>query len=495
MSNYQLSKSTFLKGLQCEKQLYLHKFHYDKKDQLSSAQKVKFEQGNLVGELAQKLFPNGKDASPENHFNMFDSVGITKDFLTSGVSIIYEATFYFNDVLAALDILVKDNEGWKAYEVKSSTSVKDTHIPDAAVQYYTIINSGLDLKDISIVHINNDYVRNGDLELKKLFNIVSVKDKVEEYLPKVPWEIERFKGVLKSKQVPTREIGTHCEKPYPCDYKGTCWKDVPTSSILDLSGLSMKKRFEMYNSGYQQVQDLHPDEVTLTDKQWDSVNAFKTGESVINKPELVEFIQDLKYPLYYLDFETFQTAIPLYDKSKPYQQQVFQYSLHIEDFNGSDLIHKEYLADGIIDPRLEFTTQLIQDCQGEGDILVYNLSFEKTRLKELIEIYPEYEEGLIKIIDRLKDLMIPFQKGWYKTPEMKGSYSIKNVLPALVPDHSYDHLEIKNGGDASSIFTTKLMGSFSGDWDKVRKQLLEYCSLDTKAMVLILHEILRKIES
>ena len=126
---------------------------------------------------------------------------------------------------------------------------------------------------------------------------------------------------------------------------------------------------------------------------------------------------------------------------------------------------------------------------------MYNLSFEKTRLKELIEIFPEYEDGLIKIIDRLKDLMIPFQKGWYKTPKMKGSYSIKNVLPALVPDHSYDHLAIKNGGDASSMFTAKLMGSFSGDWDKVRMQLLDYCSLDTKAMVLILHEIIRKIES
>ena len=175
MSNYQLSKSTFLRGLQCEKSLYLYKYHYNLKDPITPAQKGKFEQGNLVGELAQKLFPNGNDASPENHFKIFDSVAITKDFLANGVDTIYEATFYFNDVLAALDILVKDEEGWKAYEVKSSTSVKDIHIPDAAVQYYTIINSGLDLKDISIVHINNEYVRKGDLELKSYLPLYQSK--------------------------------------------------------------------------------------------------------------------------------------------------------------------------------------------------------------------------------------------------------------------------------------------------------------------------------
>ena len=174
MSKSRLSKSTFIRGLQCEKSLYLYKHHYRLKDPTPSSLQAVFDQGNNIGILAQELFPNGADASPENHFKMVESVGKTLGFINEGNTVIYEATFQYNNVLAALDILVKDEEGWKAYEVKSSTKVSETYIKDAAIQYYTITNSGIDLKDISIVHINNQYTRDGKLDIHQLFTIECV---------------------------------------------------------------------------------------------------------------------------------------------------------------------------------------------------------------------------------------------------------------------------------------------------------------------------------
>ena len=178
-----------------------------------------------------------------------ESVIKTKAFLESGESIIYEATFTYNEVLAALDILVKDKDGWKAYEVKSSTSVSETYIKDAAIQYYTIINSGIDLVDISVVHINNQYVLDGDLDIDQLFTIESVKDRVLDYLPEIPSEITRLKNVIELDSAPNIDIGSHCHEPYDCDFKGTCWKHIPEYSVFDISNLNKKKKFDLYNQG------------------------------------------------------------------------------------------------------------------------------------------------------------------------------------------------------------------------------------------------------
>jgi len=195
--------------------------------------------------------------------------------------------------------------------------------------------------------------------------------------------------------------------------------------------------------------------------------------------------------LYYLDFETINPGIPKYQGTRPYQQVLFQYSLHINQTEDSELQHKEYLADPNKDPRIGFIEQLISECGDSGDILVYNVGFERGRLNELIEQFPHYKASLQSIVSRLKDLMVPFQNKWYYTPEMKGSYSIKNVLPAMVPELSYNDLEIKEGGIASDTFLQMINKSFKGDEGIKRKQLLEYCKLDTEAMV----QILKKLES
>ena len=483
---YRLSKSTFLKGLQCKKALYLYKHHYKLKDPISNSIQAVFDQGTNIGILAQELFPNGVDASPESYFKMHESIGKTLDFIKKGETIIYEATFQFNDVLAALDILVKDDEGWKAYEVKSSTNVSETNIKDAAIQFYTIKNSGIDLKDISIVYINNQYTKDAELDIHQLFTIESVYDQVLKFLPRIPNEVIRLKNVIESPEVPQIDIGPHCSDPYDCDFKGTCWKHIPDYSVFNIANLRIKKKFDLYNQGVIRLDQIDLGEVSLNPSQVLQVQSEINGTRHIDIVEIRNFTDGLNYPLYYLDFETIGPAVPKYNGSRPYQQLVFQYSLHIQEISTAILEHREYLADPLQDPRIGFIEQLIQDCGFKGDILVYNIGFERGKLNDLIEVFPEYSDELRGIVNRLKDLMIPFQQKWYYTPDMKGSYSIKAVLPALVPELSYNELDIKEGGTASNTFLSMVNGTFEGDVKKTRNQLLEYCKLDTYAMFKIL---------
>ena len=488
---YKLSKSTFIRGLQCEKSLYLYKKHYKLKDPKPSSLQAVFDQGTNIGLLAQELFPNGADASPENHFKMVESVGKTQGFVSQGKSIIYEATFLYNNVLAALDILVKDEEGWKAYEVKSSTKVSDTYIKDAAIQYYTITNSGVDLKDISIVHINNQYTKDGELDINQLFTIESVYDQVLEFLPRIPNEVRRLKNVIESPEVPSVDIGNHCSDPYDCDFKGTCWKHIPDYSVFNISRLNKDKKFDLYNQGVITLDQIDLGHTDLNPNQVLQVQSEVNGTTHIDIEEIRNFTNGLNYPLYYLDFETIGPAVPKYNGSRPYQQLVFQYSLHIQETLTSVIEHREYLADPSQDPRIGFIEQLIRDCGTSGDILVYNIGFERGKINDLIDVFPEYSNELLGIVNRLKDLMIPFQQKWYYTPEMKGSYSIKYVLPALVPELSYNDLDIKEGGTASNTFLSMVNETFEGDVEETRRQLLEYCKLDTYAMVKILEKLLQ----
>ena len=489
MPSTRLSKSSFIRGLQCDKSLYLYKHHYKLKDPTPSSLQAVFDQGTSIGLLAQELFPYGVDASPENHYKMVESVGKTLDFISQGQTIIYEATFLYDDVLAALDILVNDEDGWKAYEVKSSTKVSDTYVKDAAIQYYTIKNSGIDLKDISIVYINNQYVKNGEIDINELFMVESVYDQVLEFLPRIPNEVRRLKDVIESPDIPSVDIGPHCSDPYDCDFKGTCWKHIPEYSVFDISRLNKDKKFDLYKQGIISLNQIDLGQTDLNPNQVLQVQSELSGSVHIDLNEIRNFTNGLNYPLYFLDFETIGPAIPIYNGSRPYEQLVFQYSLHIRETPTSEIEHREYLADPTEDPRVGFIEQLIQDCDSKGDILVYNIGFERGKINGLIEAFPQYILELSGIVGRLKDLMTPFQQKWYYTPEMKGSYSIKSVLPALIPELSYNDLEIKDGGTASNTFLSIVNGTFQGDLQVARKQLLEYCKLDTYAMVKILEKL------
>ena len=457
-------------------------------DELSEMQKSIFKRGTNVGELAQQLFPGGEIAAEGDPPNYEKALLKTQELIKSGAKVIYEAAFTFNEVLSIADIIVKEGNYWKIFEVKSSTSISETYINDAALQYYVISNHGIKLKDFSIIYINNQYVRNGKLDLGKLFTTESVLGLILPLQDSVKENVAKFKKVLMKKQIPDIDIGEHCYNPYICGFYNYCRKHVPENSIFDFSGMHLAKKYELYREGIVKLEDI-PKEYPLNKNNQIQLDVYKKGKPLIDKEAIKNFLSDLNYPLYFMDFETFQPAVPLFDNSKPYQQIPFQYSIHFKESKKSQLKHFEFLAEQGADPRKKFIEGLLRDTKNPGDIIVYNKTFEITRLKEIARDFPEYADEIEKRINRVKDLMIPFQKKYYYAPEMQGSYSIKYVLPALVPELSYDELEINEGGLASIAYESLQAETDLMRIADIKEKLLEYCKMDTLAMVRILEKL------
>lgn len=436
-----LSKSTYMRGAQCPKALSLYTHRRELMAPVSAAQQAVFDTGNDVGVLAQSLFPGGVDLRPESARDFRDSLARTTAAIASGATVLYEAAFVHDDVLAAVDLLVRDERGWHAYEVKSTGRVKQQHIEDATLQYHVLTSVGLALSDVSIVHLNPQYVRRGDLDVAALFTTTSIHQEVRAGLGGVPVRIAALKAIVLSPDEPVVAIGKHCSTPYPCAFQAHCWQHVP-----------------------------------------DQVR----GPRQVDAVSLQRFLGDLQYPLHFLDFETFNSAIPLFDGTRPYGQVPFQFSVHHQASPGAPTTHTGFLADGQGDPREAFIEALLNAIGPVGDVIAYNLPFESARLRELGEQFPAYQPALEALRARGKDLLIPFRSGWYYEPAMGMSNSIKSVLPALVPDLRYDGMTIADGETASRQFVQLLGGQFAGDIAQLRADLLAYCALDTLAMVRIL---------
>lgn len=488
MGSHLLSKSSFIRGVQCEKHLYLYKYHYKEMDQLSDMQKAIFKRGTDVGKLAQQLFPGGIDASPKSQFEYDKAVVVTNNLVKEKQKVIYEASFSFSNVLAIADIVVNEKSGLKVFEVKSSTSISETYIRDAALQYWVIANCGYKIKDFSITYINNQYVRKGKLDINELFVTESV---LKLILPLQKWveeKVNQFKKVLAKKVIPNIDIGEHCYDPYTCGFYEYCRKHIPEISIFDLSGIHLNKKYDLYRNGILKLEDI-PAEADLSKNAKLQLEIYKSKKDLIDKKAIKEFLSDLNYPIYFMDFETFQPAVPMFDKSKPYMQIPFQYSIHYKKNKKSKSEHFEFLAETGNDPRIKFIENLLRDTKSEGDILTYNKSFEVLRLKEIAEAFPKYRKEIEERINRVKDLMLPFQKKYYYTYKMQGSYSIKYVLPALIPELSYADLQINEGGLASIAFESLFYETDLMRIADIRTNLLEYCKLDTFAMVRLLEKL------
>jgi hypothetical protein len=485
-----LSKSQFLRGLQCVKSLWLYKHKRDiaVTSPDASSQNV-FDTGTRVGLLAQELFPNG-ETIPFEGTSFSEKIERTKSCIDEGVETIYEATFEFEGILVMVDILHKGANGWEIYEVKSSTEVKEVYLQDASVQYYVLIGSGLSISSVNIVYINNKYVRGNELEIDKLFSIANVTEKIMVLQDNIPNYLSDFEKVVDNQDEPEIEIGMHCFKPYECDCMNYCWKDVPEYSIFDLANIRKKKAFGFYKEGVVTFDDI-TDLSLFSKEQQSQIQSELENRIIINKEAIQEFISGLTYPLYHLDFETFQQAIPEFEGVNPFQQIPFQYSLHIEHTEGAEPNHREFLGVEGTDPREEFIKHLIDDIPADACVLVYNENFEKTRLKELAKDFPLYEAKLMMIHDNVVDLAEPFRKKHYYNYTLKGKYSIKLIMPLMVPEmaDAYKKLAlVQNGGDAMNTFPA-LIHMEPQQREAYREALLKYCELDTLSMVKILEKL------
>ena len=490
MSNKFLSKSLYVRGLQCEKSLWLKKYKPDVLEQ--NTDPSVFETGNMIGELACRLFNSGKRIEFDG--SSFDEkIAQTKNFIKNGEKAIYEATFCFDEILVMVDILQVVDGKLIINEVKSSTSLSDVYIDDASIQYYVISSLGYDIRRINVIHLNNQYIRGDKLELDRLFVINDVTDRIVSMQSKVAENIKKLKRTIGDDVEPNLDIGVHCFKPYECDGMNYCWHEqrkIPDgTSVFNITRISKQKATKLYQDGIVNIADIKNIDAFNTNHQI-QIKAQINGEELVDKAAIGEFLDTLSYPLYHLDFETFQQAVPEFIGLRPYEQIPFQFSIHKEDSKGN-LEHFEFSAESGADPRYELALNLIKFIPQDACVLAYHASFEKGVIQNLAALFPQFSSHLMSMHSNIKDLEIPFAKKFYYHPKMHGSSSIKKVLPAIVPSFkdAYTNLNlIHNGGEAMSEYA-KLKGKTRGEQDVIRKALLAYCKLDTLAMVKVLEKL------
>jgi hypothetical protein len=481
--NIYLSKSLFIRGLQCHKSLYLHKYHPELRDEISEEQEALFQTGFEVGKYARRLFPGGVEI-PYDETSYDSQIQKTQDEIRNGTKTIYEAAFSYDNIFVKVDVLHKDHEGWKIFEVKSSTEIVPIYLDDAAVQYYVLNGAGLPVSKVFLAHINNQYVRDGEIDPRGLFTVNDITDSVKQKQPFIAENIARQKEMLKN-DLPDIEIGEHCKKPYKCDFWGHCRQHIPQNSVFDLKRKGVNK-YELYRQGLIEMKDIPLD--TLNRYQRLQVETFLNKADKIDKDAIQSFIDKLFYPLCFLDFETVYPAIPLFDGTRPYRQLPFQYSLHVQDHNGAELKHFEYLAEPGQDPRRELLIKLIEEIPEKSCVVTYT-DFEAKRLRDLAEWFPEYRDRIENLIRNIRDISLPFEKMDYYHWQMNGAFSLKAVLPILVPEMSYDNLSIRDGGMAMNAYFAMNQSNDQTEIERIRIDLLEYCKLDTLAMVKILEKL------
>jgi len=484
-----ISKSKFIAGLSCEKRLYFEVNHPELKAPISASQEAKFDLGHRIGALSQERFSGGVNAEPENKRDFQLWLDTTRDFIANGEETIYEAAFSYRGSFCALDILLNQNGNLTAIEVKSGGSKTDTYVKDAAFQYFVMSQAGYTPHRIYLLLINGEYVRGNQLDVHQLFKTVDITEEVLALQNFVANNLLHFQTLLSAGVLPAKDIGPHCSQPYDCPFYGHCSAHLPVENpITDLRGSSAKV-WELYGKGVLSIEGI-PNGFKLLKSQRSQVLGVKSGDGVLKLEPIREFIESVNYPIHFFDFETIWPAIPIANGIKPYGHLSFQYSLHTMNAIG-ELTHAEYLADPDaigrgVNTEYELIQQMKRDFHDSGSIIAFNKTFEESRLRDMIKRFPEEALFLNGLMDRFVDLMLLFKpKDIYYLPAMKGSYSIKYVLPAIAPEFSYSDLEISNGGDASTIFTSKCAGDFEGEWEPTREALLRYCERDTYGMVVI----------
>ena len=493
----QITKTDYLEYTFCRKNLWLkkHKPELFKDVELSDFEKKIIEEGNLADEEARYLFPKGILVDCHGK----EAVDDTNQYLEKKEEVIFQATFSEDVFFIRADILVYDKEkdGYELYEVKATNSIKRKephhHINDLAFQKSVIEKSGLNIIKTGVIHLNKEYKKVGNIEYEKLFVIVNLTDEVLENQEKVQGQMKDIKTYLNMPE----------EKNCECLYRGRnaqCTTfaysnpDVPEYSVHDINriGVSKKILYDWIDRGIYDIKDIDKPEVLKGAKKA-QYDACMLNKPIVDLVAIKKELDELVFPLYFFDYEGFISALPMFDGFGAYEQIPFQYSLHIMQENGN-IEHKEFL---ITNPKGDITRPLVkrmkEDIDQKGTVIAWYSSYEKQRNSKLAELHPDYSEFLEVINDKMFDLMTIFSKNYYVDPAFKGSSSIKKVLPVIVPELTYKSLHISKGDQASERWERMISGDTpKEEKEQIEKDLLEYCKLDTWAMVKI-YEFLKKL--
>jgi CRISPR/Cas system-associated exonuclease Cas4 (RecB family) len=474
-----LSKTALMSSLQCNKKLWLSMHRKDLEAKVDAATQMQFDEGNEVGELAREHFGKG-ELIDFDYWEYQKAHDRTQELIKSGAKVIYEASFLVDGLFARADILEKDKNGWNMIEVKKSTQVKGYHFNDAAIQTHIVELSGLKLKSISIMHINNEVVYP---EIDDLFVTEDITKEVRALKKEVGEIIRKARSVAVAKNEPKVKIGPHCDDPFDCPFKDYCWQKIPEKSVFDLPGLRIDKKWDLFDSGLEAIKDLDSSDYKGNTKR--AIEVTKTNKTFSDKKTIARELDQWAWPLYFFDYETIGPAIPRYDGTTPYGQVPFQFSCHVWiKPSAESLEHFEYLHQKSSDPRDGIIAAMIKGLGSKGSIVAYNKAFEIGVIKKLAEYDKKNRKTLLALIDRFVDPLPIFRSSVYH-PDFLGSFSIKNVAPALIGKKlSYEDLEIGDGSSAQAAAEMILRGRISGgDLEKAVDNLLKYCRQDTMAMV------------
>ena len=497
-----LSKSKFILGQQCIKSFWLDINNIEPTNPPDDGAKERLSAGNEVGEISKQIFSGGKEVPylPGKEKEMFR---ITKKFIDDGVTSIYEGSFICDDIFVRVDLMHKTKKGWDIYEVKSSSSVRSYHEYDASIQWHVLKKLNIfDLNEVFIITLNNKFSKKKKINPINLFNIHPVTEIVDKNKLEVENKINELKEISMSHKEPELKIGLHCKKPHACVYFDKCWPSNinEINSVFKLYRLPLKKKLKLYNEGIDTYEKITNTE-SFSSIQKLQLEAYKKKTPVINKNKIKAFINKIKYPISYFDFETFTDAIPIFDKQRPHMQMPFQYSLHIQMNEDEKLEiddnHFEFIAEHDKDPRRSIAESMIKNFPKDGTIIAYNQSFEKRCVQSLAEYCPDLSDELLALNERFIDLIEPFRGGGFYHSKFKGSFSIKNVLPVICPSNSvldYKALDINNGGMAMSAYKELRNSSKNVEIETTRKNLFKYCRLDTYAMYAIYIKLLEIIK-
>lgn len=482
-----LSKSKYCNAVQCFKMLWLYKNKPEEQEDIQNSSTL--DNGTEVGIVAKDLL--GPSLDVKFNEDLSQMIEDTKEALKQEKVIITEASFSYNNNFCSVDILKKEQDHYEIYEVKSSTEIKDIYIDDISYQVYVLKNLGYNVTKASIVYLNSKYIRGKKLESNKLFIIEDVTNLSLSKQDEIAHNIAEINKYMEQEKEPKQDIGMHCVKPYDCPFFKYCTKQLPKPNVFDLRGMPAKSKFKLYYENNISFSDLLQE--NINPKYLEQIDfAINNREPSIKKDEIRKFLNTLSYPMYFLDFETYQEAIPSLEGTTPYMQIPFQYSLHYYESEEANLQHTEFLAEANTDPRRKLAERLVKDIPKNTCVIAFNSMFERMVIKNLAHLYPDLKEHLMNIYHNIQDLMIPFKNRSYYTKDMNGSYSIKYVLPALFPnDESLNYktlAEIHNGSEAMNSFTS-LKNMTKEEQIRTRQNLLKYCELDTYAMVKIYEKL------
>ncbi|VVC75605.1 hypothetical protein AQUSIP_08950 [Aquicella siphonis] len=476
-----ISKTKLMRGYRCLKCIYLTIHEPALEAPVTPDLQALFDQGNLVGDAARKQYAGGElvDNKP---WDFTGALARTRELITAGSPIIYEAAFEYMGCYARADIIQysPETKRWRIYEVKSTTKVKPEHLDDVGLQAWIMAKSGLPLEKIHIVHLNPD-CRHPDLT--HLFVEVDVTERIRENYLEIKPKVKEILTVIRQETVPDIDIGPYCLSPTECGFTSHCWpeKKVPETSIFNLPGLREKK-WQLYYEGIIQLDD--PRLRGLNDLQERIVTCFKTGERYLDRDAVRSALAAWKFPLVFLDFETINPAIPRFAGCHPFQHIPFQFSVHVWQSPDSAVTHLDFLHEADDDPRPSLISALLDACQTQGSILAYYSKFESDRIRELADFSSEHSEALVNLLERLADPLEIIRASVYDNA-FAGSFSLKRVAPALLGQaYSYEDMLVANGGDAQRAYEELVSARTSPERKKLlKKAMLDYCEQDTRVMV------------